>query len=277
MRLRTINDTPLKPLDRVFRQSRTCSSIPVIGGVGMVGLGVFLITVQPALGYLVAGFSGLMLLPFGFSFISTYRSENWLFRYSPPRLLIKIRSYQNHRLSDDDPVVLEIDTSEVAWIRKLREKVITSGTENEPTCEARTYLELKLKHDNLAELESQIAAERKRSHKGSKWLHYPVQVSGACTIRVEWRGPSAWITPKVEMAIEMLRSTVEVRAEEMDLRDYTVAPADKAAQDEQILELVERGQHIAAMKVARARYGYSLKQAKEFVEGLQRLAPQELR
>ena len=56
VRFRSINDTPLRPLDQVFRQLRTCSLIPVLFGLAMLGLGVFLLTREPALGFLVAGF-----------------------------------------------------------------------------------------------------------------------------------------------------------------------------------------------------------------------------
>ena len=215
-----------------------------------------------------------MLLPFAFGFINTYRSENWLVRYSPPKLLIKIRSYQNHRLSDDDLVVLEIDTSEVAWVRKLREGDHERRRGRADVRGARVPGVEAQKRGCLGTAETDLRRASAQP-QGRKWLHYPVQVSEARTIRVEWRGPSAWITPKAEIAIEMLRSVVEVRAEEMDLRDYTVSPADKAAQEQQILELTERGHHIGAIKLARSRYGYSLKQAKEFVEGLQSPVQQE--
>ena len=111
--------------------------------------------------------------------------------------------------------------------------------------------------------------ERERKYRGFKVLHYPVQAMPGGVIRVQWRGGSTWITPKVDNAIAMLRSVVEVRPEVAERRDFTVAPADKAAQETQILELARLGQKIEAIKLARIRYGYSLSQAKDFVTELQ--------
>ena len=67
-------------------------------------------------------------------------------------------------------------------MRKVREKVITSGTEGS-NCEARVYLELKLRHEDLSQLEKQLTLERQRAHNGFKVLHYPVQTApGKLTI-----------------------------------------------------------------------------------------------
>jgi len=269
MRFRTITETPLNPLSQVFRESRLTRIIAVLVGLMFVSLGLYIVWFRgERMGWLFAGGAALIPLIFGFRLVNSFRSENWLMRYGPPKLLIKIRSCDNHSFDDGDPVVMELDTSEVEWIRKVRETVVTKDSDGRQS-ETSTYLDLKLRDANLAELELKLKDERQRSHKGFKVLHYPVQAMPDGVIRVQWRGGSTWITPKVEQAIAMLKSVVDVHAEYSETRDYTVEPADKAAQEMQILELARSGKTIDAIKLARKRYGYSLRQAKDFVEELQ--------
>jgi len=256
-------------LDIVFRESWLASLLPVVVGGVLVGIGVAVIVAggAPVFGWFFTCFAFLLWLLFLTSFLNAFRSENWLMRYSPPRLFIKFRSLRNHRLPDSDPVVLELDTSEIGWIRKVKEKVITRGRRGART-ELRQYLEIGLKrNDQLPELKGRIIEEQQRHHKGMRWLHYPVQVLDD-VIRIEWRGGGSWITPNVDAVIDMLRSVVQVRQEQSNVHDYISRPADKARQEEMILELIERGQLMEAIELTRECHRCSLSEAKDFVEGL---------
>ena len=156
MRFRTITDTPLNPLSQVFRESRLTRMMAVLFGLIMVGVGGYVVwSSGDWFAWLFPGFASLFVLLFGVGLVNTFRSENWLLRYKPPKLLIKIRSCDNHRMPDDEPVVMELDTSEIAWIRKRRDTIVTSSKDGKQT-ETRTYLELKLRDENLGDLEQHL-------------------------------------------------------------------------------------------------------------------------
>lgn len=202
MRFRTISETPLKPLDRVFRQSAAMWLVGVMVGLVLMALGVVSIfRVGGAFGWIFATIAALVMLPFAYLFVTTFHTENWILRYSPPRLLIKIRSHANLHMNDDDPVILELDTSEIAWVRKVREKI---STQLNPVI----FLELKLKAEDLSVLTKQFGAESERRHKGFRVVHDPVRLSNGI-IRIEWRG-GGWIVPSIDKAIAMLESAVPI-------------------------------------------------------------------
>src|SRR4051794_25699017 len=66
-------------------------------------------------------FIGLFLLLFAWlvtqSFKSSLRPTNWLMRIRGNDLLIKFRSYENWRLSDDDVQVIELNHDEIESAR----------------------------------------------------------------------------------------------------------------------------------------------------------------
>lgn len=203
MRLRTIRETPLKPLDMVFRQSTTMWLVAAMAGLILVAIGVLAIYRGAGdFGWPFTSIAALVTLPFAYLVVSTLHTQNWIMRYSPPKLLINIRSHANFHMKDVDPVILELDTSEIAWARKVRERI---STQLNPII----FLELKLKAEDLSVLKKQFDAESERRHKGFRIVHHPVRLSGGI-IRIEWRG-GGWITPNIDKAIAMLQTVVPIR------------------------------------------------------------------
>jgi len=201
MRFRTITETPLPPGDQVFRQSRIIMSLgAVILGVTLSAIGFFGIRSAPGLAWPFTAIASLFFLPFGYLAAVTYHSGNWIVRYRYPKLLIKFRSFMNCHLAKDDPAIIELDISDIVWIRKVRS---TPSTQVSPLI----FLDIKLRPQDLSGLKEQLAAEAqcRRLHFG----HDPVMLLSDGILRIEWRG-GGLVTPNIDKAIAMLQTVVPI-------------------------------------------------------------------
>ena len=92
-------------------------------------------------------------------------------------------------------------------------------------------------------------------------------------LKIIWRGyNSIIIKPKLDQALEELSqyTTVGETVEHIPVVKNTYQESRVNPEDEyKILELVQVGEKIQAIKLAREVYGFDLKEAKEFVEELQ--------
>ncbi|PIQ97875.1 MAG: hypothetical protein COV67_01905 [Nitrospinae bacterium CG11_big_fil_rev_8_21_14_0_20_56_8] len=100
---------------------------------------------------------------------------------------------------------------------------------------------------------------------GVRFTDYPVRLTGENVLRLSWKG----MTPRANAAIEFFRRCFPVEAESKLETDHTTAQPGKDLED-QILDLVEKGNEMEAIALVRGVYGYSLVQAKQFVEELRR-------
>ena len=98
------------------------------------------------------------------------RSGNWLVKSCPDRLFVKFRSYLNDHYPDTDPTVLEIEYSEIEWIRRTRERLTTPSCNEEDANQIQffTFLDLKLKNGDLSRLQEVLQQERNRKPPRSK-------------------------------------------------------------------------------------------------------------
>ncbi len=108
----------------------------------------------------------------------------------------------------------------------------------------------------------------KRVSSSSRARHYPVSVVDGKTIRIEWRSPQEFVVPGVKRAIAALgRQNVTIDSLKREVVDLTGdREGERRSMDDKILHLAERGNLMAATKLARRVYKLSLTEAKQFVE-----------
>ncbi len=201
------------------------------------------------------------------SFRATQRPSNWVLQAGDDGLYVKFRSPFNHHLPPDDPVVLFIPRLAVGWLRAHRRKSWWLGSKPGREYATRdTFLEIKLKRRDTADLARRLAEERQR-RVGWTAGHAPLRVLGEDLLRVEWHTHRGSLTPKIDQAIRFLARTYAINLPETSTGART-AELDPAAQESRLLELVERGERIQAVKLARRLYGFDTTEAQRFVKGL---------
>ncbi|QPJ64838.1 MAG: hypothetical protein G3M78_05335 [Candidatus Nitrohelix vancouverensis] len=244
-----------------------------------------------------------IFLLFLFHFRKSLRTSNWLLRLDPGRAVIKFRSYLNDHLPEEDKIVVEIPCAEIAWARKTKERVVTNDRDG-AVYQFFTFLDLKLKSQDaealrqaildernrrppieamnralfqarkrrapdseIALLKAEIKQEEQRRPKGGSRFsttlhhHYPVRMTDASILRLDWSG----VRPRIGKALEALEASVALEPVIKISSDFT-QPAQNI--EEQILDLAARGETFKAIALTRERYGYSVAEAKAFVESL---------
>ncbi len=250
---------------------------------------------------------GLIALLFLFNFKKSLRSSNWLVQLGATRVLIKYRSYLNDHLPEEDSVIAEIPWSEIVWVRKTKEnvvKVTSTASDDGPTHQYFTYLDLKLNSTeaetlrrNLLDernrrppirkmnralfearkrrapqseidlLQAEIRREEKMRPKGGSRFstvihhHYPVRMTDALVLRLDWSG----IRPRIGHILKLLENKIPVEPPVEFTTDFTETFGNA---EDRILDLAARGETMYAVILAREHYGYSIAEAKTFVESL---------
>jgi len=200
-------------------------------------------------------------------------SRNWLMIVSRERILLRFRSYLNTLLPADDPQVVSIPLESIRSARRVREKIVSPAPQRgRKRISYVTSLELVMGDDvDLEPLRERLRYERQAKAK-TKYHDYPVSVTENGAVRIKWKDPSTRIRPGIDAAVRCLVSLgVRQKGSVSQDRDLAYSRRDSREDaDAKILELVERGSMIEAVKLARDAYGMGLKEAKEFVEGLRR-------
>jgi hypothetical protein len=209
--------------------------------------------------------------------ITVFNPANWLLQIMPDGLWINLRSYQNANFPPA-PIVLFVPYSEIAGVSEHRvkraERMSRSG--NKSTWTDR-YLDIRVREPAIPELDAAIDDERRRritrelfntglkSHSRSN--HVPVTLPNDSTIRVAWRGKCDYVVPSLSHVLDELIPYCWIDATaERDLSDLDALAPEEI--DRLILESVESGDTIGAMKLLQDRRGYTLTDAKTFVDEL---------
>ncbi len=201
------------------------------------------------------------------SFRATQRPSNWVLQAGDDGLYVKFRSPFNHHLPPNDPVVLFIPRLAVGWLRAHRRKSWWLGSKpGHEHATKESYLEIKLKRQDTADLVRGLAEERQR-RVGWTTGHAPLRVLDEDLLRVEWHTHRGSLTPKIDQTIRFLARTYAINLPETST-GAKAAELDPAAQEARLLELVERGEQIQAVKLARRLYGFNTTEAHRFVKGL---------
>jgi hypothetical protein len=281
MKLLSLKQTAIRGTDEVFGATWVGGAIAcvlmsalTIGAFYMVIVGQVRSFDPPRI---LSGFIGLFFLLFAWVSFRTAqaarRPTNWILRIRGSELLIKFRSFENWRMSEDDVQVIELNRDEIASVGKSTERQVTSNMERSGVqAQSRVELIVELKEKNTAELEEALAAERTRPGWGSdrsrtKALDYPVQADNGI-IRVVWKSNSASIKPGIDVALARLGKVAPLAEAQVREGDFTTSALGKLSEEEQKQKLTElaRRDRMAAMWTAQQLYKCSLAEAKERIE-----------
>lgn len=212
-----------------------------------------------------------------FNVKKTLAPTNWILAMDRGRLLIKFRSYLNPHFPETDPQIIQLARSEVESARMTKQTLRKPDLRGRQTTSRHIFLDLALPKADLAPLKELLRTERsitpptvgKFFKSRSKANHYPVSVVDDRIIRIEWRSPSDHVTPGIKKAIDFLRNErIRIDPPQNETVDLTQSSADQSKAEDQILYLAERGDLIAATRLARRNLGLSLPEARRFVKEL---------
>ena len=287
MQLLRFADVPTSKHDRVFRYSR---GRVLVMATSAIAVSILLIALgrqqhSPLLDYIAAVLVvGLIVMQ---TFVTArFRPTNWLVRANDDGLFVHFRSYLNYRFPADRPTVAFIPYGAIRSACAVRERrelpdPDSSRHPNSTTIQRSTTVHLDLTGDldplaravddearlALGELAgtpclAEAAEQRRRAR--TRYRHVPVRLSSARSLELEWA-----VAPRAATLLALLSSHGVPTDTTETTQDYAhLETLGRDEQEQRLLELVERGDTIAAIRIARQLYGWDLTRAKAFVEGL---------
>ncbi|MEH6405552.1 MAG: hypothetical protein V7750_19430 [Sneathiella sp.] len=233
---------------------------------------------------LVIGSVALVCLIVGLLFMSSciaaLKSSNWTLLATPQGLYVNIRSYMDFRLPLSDKVVVFIPKKEIRklHLRGQKFRVLQNKSQSyrqtDDQIETYSFLEISLYGRELSLVSDCLKNERlkygptfvkgvRSSAKGSA-----IEVLAGGIIKIHWKTKATRLTPNLVTVEELLKPYYSLYhrggSEPPPIRDLK--------QDEQelrLLDLVESGNMIDAVILAREIYGFGLTDAKNFISDLQ--------
>jgi len=273
VRLLRTADVPASEQDLLFLHSRARALI----GVGALLAATAMSTVlgwqrHTLLLYYIAAVLLGSLVVFQGLVTARFRPTNWLVRATDDGLYIKFRSYLNYRFPTDQLTVVFIPYHAIKSARVVRERRELPDYDASPrggsvTVQRATTVVLHLTGDATPvtkAIDDEVRRITGRDRPSTRYRHAPVRMSSANALELDWA-----VVPRASALVALL-SGHGVPTETADATtDY--AHLERLTRDEQekrLLELVEKGNTIAAIQIARRLYGYDLTRAKQFVDGL---------
>ncbi len=248
---------------------------------------------------------GLLSLLFLFHLRKSRRPSNWLMQLGDHQVRVKYRSYLNDHLPEEDLIIAEIPSSEIAWARKTKEKVVVmSSTDEGPVNQVFTYLDLKLNSPETETLRQALLDERNRRPPIEKLNHdlFEARKRKAPDSEIELikteikregqlhprsgsrfstgihhhypvrmlddailRLDWSFIRPRISKILQAFEKRIPIEPIAQLSEDFTETTGNM---EDRILDLAARGNKLDAIALARKHYDYSLAEAKAFVESL---------
>lgn len=232
-------------------------------------------------GYIIGSVLLVMLLIFHKLVTARFRSSNWLVRATNDGLFIKFRSYLNGHFDDRDLTVVFVPYSEIrsaTLVRETRELPDRDGaSHNRTTRSARRLIELELTAD-CTPLSKLLANELERifgkevvgaGKISTRYQHFPVRLAPSKRLRIEWG-----VVPGPQTLLDILaRHSIPQRSTEVVEDFNSLEKLPKAQQEERLLQLIEGGDKLGAIALARRLYACDLAAAKQFIEELAQRQP----
>jgi len=281
MQLLRLADVAASPDDRIFRYSRGRALVIVAATLAAAVLSIAVGRQQhsPMLYYVAAVLlCGLLVLQ---TFVTArFRPTNWLVRANSDGLFVQFRSYLNYRFPPDRLTVTFIPYSAVRSARAIRERRELPDPDsrrhrNSTTIQHATtvHLELTGETGSLARAideESRLAVgEWRGDGPRTRYRHVPVRMPSPGTLEIEWA-----VVPRARSLLALLSTHAVPTETAAATQDYAnLETLDRDQQEKRLLELVEQGNTIAAIRIARQLYGWDLTRAKNFIEGLRSSLP----
>jgi hypothetical protein len=275
MQLMHLADVIATDRDRVFAYSR---SRALLGSMILLTAAVTATVLswvnQTWLGYYLATVILLSFFIFRKLVSACFRPSNWLVRLTDQGLFIKFRSYLNDHFPEQDVTVVFIAHGEIRSARFIRQKQAIPDRDDggRPTTIIKTQklLEVELASETK-ELSDALTREHARALDGKnlgkisgRYHHLPVRLAAPDRLHIEWN-----VVPNAQTFLDALARHTLVRPTQETKKDFVhLEVLSRAEQESRLLELVQSGDKIGAIAMARRLYNYDLTQAKDFVEGL---------
>jgi hypothetical protein len=235
------------------------------------------------IGGLAFGFVALLSLFAGLLFLAAgraaLRAGNWALRARPEGLYLNLRAYTDHRLPATDAIVAFLPKPAIRWLRGYDERVRRvpkdhhAGRVDDSERRRQSYLEIALDPDELSRIENRLAEERRRAVP-TLVPGVTSRAKGAClgrrpgeVLRLDWNTAATRLRPDLGLALSRLRGSYRL-AEDVASAQPPVRTLDAADREARLAEMVGQGDIIGAVKLAQDLYGYSLTEAKRFVDEL---------
>ncbi len=277
MKLLTPQDVSLGHGDRIYRES---SILHLFGAVGSLGAALWILSLYrrgdaPLFIAIVSG-GGLAL--FSLFFLHIFRKSlagnNWYVAVKTDGvLLMRFRSHLNELLPTEDVQIASLQPGEIdsAGVTKQLQK---SDAHRGTRFQFFTFLDIHTTCENLDQLGERLAYEIQLKAK-TKYHVYPVSVDGK-TIRVQWRSAAFRLAPGIANIVADLDQRgvkiLPTKRERVDLR--ATAVQNRENQEAGIIRMVQAGDRISAVRLARQLYGFDLTEAVEFVDELAENEPE---
>lgn len=267
----------------VCRQSRLAGVVYLVvfgGGPSAVAILIWWRDAPTLLWGPIAFVSALLVLFLVNDLRARLRSTNWLLCLDHRALWIHFRSYQD-RSPGNSVAVLELRYNEIAQAVRHQQRYSTPTSKGGSIRQQLESLELCL-HDPASDALAEALREaRDRRQPESSWLgirsrarltHFAVSLPAADRIRIAWRGGRHHCaTPPLQRVLDALAPHVPiVEPQRQDHADWRELADDQL--DTKILELVDYGERMDAVRLLVSRRGYSLADASRFVDELTRRA-----
>lgn len=279
MQLYTPDQMPGVIQGRICRQSRLVSVVgAVVMSLMLFGFPLFILAKLEPAAWVWIPIVGIVLLIVWCLMrmaAKALRADNWLMRIAPDGLWVNLRSYLNREFALAKTVVF----LPYAAIEGVRQHTVRRADRHgsRTTTWTDQYLEIQLREPVPNDVAAEIAEERRRlvenSHLGGfvtsrgRHNHVPVTVSGEDSVRIQWRGRQDFVVPGLKRVLRELAAECTVcEPTHENLQNMEAMSSDEL--DRLILGRVEAGDTLGATKLLRDKRGYSLKDARDFVEAL---------
>lgn len=300
MKLYPLTYEPISATRATFRQSRIALTITLAIVIALFAVGIWAVGLHmpappvaagganvmalighvlrnlPVFGWIMGGGMLLITAVIFAAFLKSFRRHNWVLKILDREVLVNLRSYTNTWADPADPVVACIAMEEIANISSHVEKYTVPGSEGD-VLHSDKYLEIRLRHDETADVRSAIHRELTQRPPPRRVGSATVQtgpagclvwLASSSTIRVPFRTASLCVRPSLERALEMLAMSVRVD-------DPIAIKMDRHALDDAqfrslVAKLVLQGEVLDAESLLRERYKLNTTEAHNLREEIER-------
>lgn len=271
MQLMQLAEVPLEPGHRVFRHSLGRAVFTIVGiSLAIAALLIYGRQQSSGLAYYLAGALLLGTLVMHKFISARFLPSNWLLRMNDEGLFIQFRSYLNCHFPATDYTVVFIHYHEIRSIWLVNEhseipyRDLDRPLAEESTEWHRRFIEFDLLGDTSLLANALAAEHAKRPANATLYKDYPVRLSSPGRVQVAWK-----VAPGSQVFLDAMRKHTMVTNAVEKYQDFTnLKGLSRKEQEDRLLELLDAGQTIDAVYIARKLYGYNLPEARDFVEGL---------
>jgi hypothetical protein len=187
------------------------------------------------------------------------RRERWTLRLGEQGLWLCPRSFLNESPGRAPAAWLHVPWDGVAAARAGEQRAHVPDDDGGRTHIVDRWIDLELARPVAADVARALEAER-AGRVGTRFLAYPLELRGERCLRVYWQSGTHALAPSRERALAALAARVSVQAaqasEARDVSELSPEQVEALAR-----ELHSRGRVMDAVRLLRARHGWSLGRA----------------